>query len=793
MIRKVSLFAWSVLLTFVSVATYAQAPSQSEQISDILRIDPDPSQDYMLGWLQSLFGDFILIPWGGSELPTGVESTLLVQAIGFINVIALFLGIVIVVYVGITGVLRTASDGEVLGKNWSSVFLPIRTAIAFFSITPVISVGGGVLSMIQVLIISLILIGSNAATFLWDFVAERITDGSPLIASHSGSVGMQPGKDLLASLVCAQSIYLYEQNTGRQNQPVARLEHDPQVVGFGGTAGVIQGPVDEANFSIPPYVSELHFGSEGQCGSVRFPNQIQGTDKTYHQIAIDEASLAAKSTVTAALNELSSIAAMIVGGVSEGGLGGGANIEAILRSDSDEDKQDLEQVARAYGQISESLGSSLYTNIQQASIGNPEVTSLWKDDVTQGGWGAAGLWFFEISRFQTISESLLSQVTSSISTPQPPEFCGKFQRWYAFWKDCADYAEIVSLDMTAGVDAIHSIAVAERANEGLSASQQLEATLDEMDARKIDQSIFGNLSANGAQKVLDVLSSPDNYLRRMDTNIPGMAGVNENQNGLTSPFATVVGIGSTLNSTAVTAWTAGLVAAIASGGFENTNVPILSTGTGAIGGGLRWIGTTLAAFAMVIVPMGFVLAFLIPFMPIIVWTRLLASYILTVIEAVVAFPLAVIMMATPEGEGISGTRLERAIQLLAAVILKPTLLIIGLVAALAISFISFAILNFFFWRASGVLTGAGPLEFIAIMVIYTGAAFQVAKASIMIMHKLGDQILDWMAGGVGGRSFGDDAEGAIESGLGQANSGLGSVSQSLSQSASRPPRGNPEG
>jgi conjugal transfer/type IV secretion protein DotA/TraY len=166
-------------------------------------------------------------------------------------------------------------------------------------------------------------------------------------------------------------------------------------------------------------------------------------------------------------------------------------------------------------------------------------------------------------------------------------------------------------------------------------------------------------------------------------------------------------------------------------------------------------------------------------MPIVVWVRLIAAYLLTCIEAVVAAPLAIIMMVTPEGEGISGTRLERAIQLVAAIVLKPTLLVIGLVAALVLSFVTFQILNFFFWRVSEKVTSAGIFELIAMMVIYTTTAFSIAKASIMIMHKVPDQILEWMAGGVGGRSFGDDAESNIQSGMGQVSSNLGGAAKDL--------------
>jgi conjugal transfer/type IV secretion protein DotA/TraY len=259
----------------------------------------------------------------------------------------------------------------------------------------------------------------------------------------------------------------------------------------------------------------------------------------------------------------------------------------------------------------------------------------------------------------------------------------------------------------------------------------------------------------------------------------GSASVRD-ASSLANPFRTVTSIGETLNGIAMTMW-------VAAGAIEvKGGIASALPGTGeGIRAFAHWVAITLSSMVVALIPMGFILSFLLPFLPIITWIRLLVAYLLTAVEAVVAAPLAVIMMVTPEGEGISGTRLERAIQLLAAVILKPTLMVIGLIAALTLSYVSFGIVNLLFWKVAASMTNLGGIfEIMAILVIYTSLTFQVSKGSVVIMQKLHEQILDWMASGVGGRSFGDDAEQGVQSSMSETKGSLNSVSGSLSRTVS---------
>src|SRR5690606_9042198 len=131
-----------------------------------------------------------------------------------------------------------------------------------------------------------------------------------------------------------------------------------------------------------------------------------------------------------------------------------------------------------------------------------------------------------------------------------------------------------------------------------------------------------------------------------------------------------------------------------------------------------------------------------PFLPIVTWIMMVTGYLLTVVEAVIAAPLAIILMVTPEGEGIAGQRMERAIKLLFVAILKPSLMIIGLIASVHIAGVAFAIMNeFFFIAANGNLgSGSLPFNFVAIIIIYVSTAFKLSQYLVSIMYKLPEQI-----------------------------------------------------
>jgi conjugal transfer/type IV secretion protein DotA/TraY len=229
-----------------------------------------------------------------------------------------------------------------------------------------------------------------------------------------------------------------------------------------------------------------------------------------------------------------------------------------------------------------------------------------------------------------------------------------------------------------------------------------------------------------------------------------------NTSGLANPFLTVTAIGTTINTANTLIAASGATAS--TGAFAAGKSIAGSFGAGGLVGLFHWVQPIALAVMALLAGTGFTLAYLIPFMPIMTWVLMLVNYLQTVIQGFVAAPLAVIQMATPEGEGISGTRMERAWALMAAMVARPPLMIVGLVAAVVLSYVGFAILNAFFWRVAEMSTSISPMSLIALLILYTSFALFVMKRCIEAMRILPDTILDWFSSGVGG-AF-SDASGA---------------------------------
>lgn len=778
-----------VLAGIIPMVADAQTPEEEslDLVEEIFSQQPDPDNDLALGWLQQIFGDFIFEPWGGATTETGVSATIVSHAVGFSSALAFVFCVVILGYTGLQAVIRTAMEGEVLGKNYSSVWLPFRTAIAFALVIPSASVTGNVVSVAQSMVLSLVIVGSNAGSFLWAQLAEQITNGSPLTA-QTQTLSMSNSRSLLRSLVCTQNVHTREGNYIDGGVSYKKL--------------YVTGPLD-SQISIPADTSEIVFGNgRRQCGSIQLaPREVDEATsyRSYHADALAAGRQAARAAIEQHLNELAPVALAIVTG-GETGLGGGSNIQSVYdewqtSEQAGRDFQAIQQVAQLYARAAQNFSENFSAQVAAATTGNPAITDKWRDEVTRGGWGAAGAWFFEIARFQQIGAGVSSMITGSMADPDVPQFCG-FGWLSERFSSCEKDEEEVALDMTAGVDIVHSLGLAQLADSGDQAGQTSGGTdLDAITADSIDSGIFADISTSLSHKIISITA--DHGGERTN----GLVGqVSLSDSGLADPFRTVSAIGQSISQAAKVAWWAGLVASAASGAAEGAGVPLIGSVTGGVAGALDWIRISLGGLGIALIPMGFVLAFVIPFMPILVWVRLLAAYLLTVIEAVVAAPLAVILMATPEGDGIVGTRLERAIQLLAAIVLRPTLMIIGLVAALLLAYVSFEILNYFFWRVSEMVTNSDIFALLAILCIYTLAAFQVAKTSVTIMQKLQDQVLDWMAAGVGGQGFGDDGSG-VDQAISATRGGVAQIGSSVTRSLadqrrqrlSRPEKNDEEG
>jgi hypothetical protein len=158
------------------------------------------SNDQSILYLGQVFGMV------GSLLPVKDPSLLMGIMFKVLNTTALTVGALLVVYVVVVGLLKTAQEGEFLGKQWNSLWVPIRTVLGIAALFPT-ATG---YSAIQVLIMWVVIQGIGAGDALWGTVLKYVSvAGSPFVKVDYQSLGASGTKgqmrSLFQSLVCQAS------------------------------------------------------------------------------------------------------------------------------------------------------------------------------------------------------------------------------------------------------------------------------------------------------------------------------------------------------------------------------------------------------------------------------------------------------------------------------------------------------------------------------------------------------------------------------------------------------------
>lgn len=114
----------------------------------------------------------------------------------------------------------------------------------------------------------------------------------------------------------------------------------------------------------------------------------------------------------------------------------------------------------------------------------------------------------------------------------------------------------------------------------------------------------------------------------------------------------------------------------------------------------------LLTWTFIMVGVGFTTAYYVPILPYVIFTLGSIAWLIAVIEAMVAAPIVALGVTHPEGHEAFGKG-EQAIMILMNVFLRPSMMIIGYIAAIALSYVGVWVLNAGFLNAIGFLQGSG--------------------------------------------------------------------------------------
>jgi defect-in-organelle-trafficking protein DotA len=307
--------------------------------------------------------------------------------------------------------------------------------------------------------------------------------------------------------------------------------------------------------------------------------------------------------------------------------------------------------------------------------------------------------------------------------------------------------------------------------------------------------------------------------------LQGMAGIFTQGIGVLSqpgvnPIVALANMGTMYINFSANLWLSLLTMAIASAILFPFGIFIFALMAFAFPLLLAWVGT--------MVSIGFVTAYYVPTLPYMIFTFGALAWMIAVIEAMVAAPIVALGVTHPEGHDAFGKG-EAAIMILINVFLRPSLMIIGYISGIALSYVGVWLLNAgfdhaisFMQSATGGESGgwgdwktdtsqwdnfsvtgtsnyqknysdstsinysdwAGIYAFFFSIIIYTSMYLVMVQKAFTLIAILPDRVLRWIGGteerlGQETAQWGEEAKGKVQEGAKATKDSEGQVSKAI--------------
>ncbi len=785
------------ILVLFPVMVLAQS-SNSTQIS----FTPAPG-DITFTILQSWYGvvDGVL---------AGTGSQLFGTLFGIFNSGVLTLAGIIVTYTLMVSTLNTAHEGEVLGKQFSSVWIPFRTIGGIALLIPKASG----YSLIQIFMMWVAVQGIGLADTIWYATINYFTNGNqgmmtisaPASFTYgSGSGATNPVSDasnILRSLTCLyiiqnefQQVITDQRAAGQTPNPtppdlfatVTAQFSNLQGSSTGG--GTINFPGDlSRTWANTKYAV---FGPTPACGSLTWKpaspanfmyanGQSPPLSPQYAGIVSQIGSqklIALQTMVNSLAGPAQAIANnYILGTAKAAGIGEFNNNDATSWVNGNSSNPGgppltqggvIQNPAASYVGLMEPIMNQLSNT--SGSNSNSNVTSL-----EQGGWAMAGAVIFKLTQQAQSASSMNTSAMAITTTPPPPTLVGQGTPIYNFFSCTAPFNNYCST--------INNLVLGP--NNGAASSSSCSD--NNLTVGPSCNFIVNAGAYSGQFSTASSLYNNSNQTSFTDqmggatSHLGDIAGL---LSGLTSggnPVVAAATLGSAIINIFVVMWlvgagiSTGVTAALAVIPSVNESNPVNNL--------IGWIMSFLTPFIAILFTVGITLAFYLPMIPYILFTFGVIGWFITVLEAMIAAPLVAIGITHPEGHAILG-KADPAVLLLVNVFLRPTLMILGMLGGIYLSYAGMWLLNAGFGNAwsqatsstSGItslFTGIGGI------IIYTIIAVQIVQKSFSLVYIIPDEVFKWIGGNIKGMGGEAEAEGKVAGAVGQGAGAAGELAQS---------------
>ncbi|EAA3994623.1 DotA/TraY family protein [Salmonella enterica subsp. enterica serovar Ruiru] len=691
------------LLVFTLLVVYLMI-TQNAYAADLFTVpDTDKSKLWFLD---------VLFPENLAQSPLASTMTILNSAV-------LLVGGILAAYTLIAGTMSTAHDGEMLGKKWSSMWLPVRTALGTAMILP----AAGGFCAAQVMVLWLINQGVGLADTVWNTYAANPSDGAVITTSASYQELDRIAKTAFINNVCMLK-------AGQ----LWKKSHESALF-----PGVM--PVFEMTPEKGKYLYRYNYGannagnemnknllvSKSACGSITL------TDPEAKAAYDEQAKVQAQAAISSGGMYMGYIPEDIKTNIS--GVVEAHNSAFIALNNS------MMMLAEKYVadnnidiQADINTATATYVSVIDTAVRTAFSTgNQWddfKDNVQKDGWFMAGAWSMKLIRIQDAINGAAHNLP--VAGQQSMEYGDIFNSLNAVMaKVSQDMAGSTTASRYAnGIDAQNRTEANTSGKGGQGSKTDDAGKIVSSLKKEADKSISGAMAGFLSSSVINGRKQGKIVAFSTDTTAANLQAIN--------PLLAVKGLGDTLSATGWTLLGSSAVVGAGLGMWTSFTSDWLSGAFGAMG-----------IVMPLVIPLwiaGDTLAVVIPMLPYVMWFGVCVGWMILCLEAMIAAPLWVITHLHPDGDGVVG-RGGAGYGLVLSLTMRPALMVTGLIAAYTMLPILGGVVNETFSGAFGMMSanaGIGIIESLALIAVYIALMFTVVKKSLSLIHVIPDEIMKWL-------------------------------------------------
>ena len=706
--RLIAFIFFTLFSAVAAAATDLSAPPGANGGSS-LNMTP-AADDLSMSMLRTMLG-----AWSGGD--GSALAPVVGEAMRLFNAGMLVLGSILFMYTAVVGTMHSAHDGEILGKKWSTIWVPMRLAGGVTMLFPTASG----FSIGQIFVLWVATQGIGLANLVWQNAADSFLSAQGAIVAvrmKEGDQVLPAMKQLLKAEVCLATLqrdFDEAENLGITNSAdfssAGSTASDRQ--GRGNLTAFTDGYLSWGgrNSSLSLGIGAINVAKD-ECGTLQLP-----TRNRWDQLA-GNLSEAESSLIQAQTNGVLRAAETLRGAAQ--------TIVAVQNMESNENIDNVIKTAltTATNTYIDTVSGQTQAVADQAYS---YLVNVIKNDAKNdgSGWLGAGSWYYQLARTNSAIGKSVSWMPMVEGIPVLTDFSGLSTQI----EPAINGVEIPGSSLRKAQVAGQKSGAFGTTVAGLPGAFKTGAITDSVISTGMSK--LGFDPTNQAHPIIQMKNVGDTLLASVETAAAAVGAARvliELIPGATA-IKTVTGAISKVKSTALGAKSAELLSG-----------PLSAASTLAC-------GALLALLAA-----GIMLSLYLPMMPFIVWFGGLVGYFITVFSTVVAVPVWMAAHLHPEGEGMSSVFSKRGYGLLAEVFARPVLMVFGLIGALVVLPPLLSILFGLFQNAISMQADSvsGAITWVVLVLLYVATCVKVMHKIFSLIHVVPDTVPRWFGSDGGG-------------------------------------------